>query len=70
MHTVEHMAEPKYHSWTKAENAKRKRLERQREAELLRQVNSRLAALGIDWKQLMRLVADDEVEIVIKEKAE
>ena len=70
MHTVEHMAEPKYHSWTKAENAKRKRLERQREAELLKRVNERLAAHNIDWKQLMRLVAEGEVEIVIKEKAE
>ena len=68
MHTVEHMAEPKYHSWTKAENAKRKRLERQREAELLKRVNKRLAAHNIDWKQLMRLVAEDRVEIVIKEK--
>ena len=68
MHTVEHMAEPKYHSWTKAENAKRKRLERQREAELLKRVNERLAAHNIDWKQLMRLVADGEVEIVVKEK--
>ena len=70
MHTVEHMAEPKYHSWTKAENAKRKRLERQREAELLKRVNERLAAHNIDWKQLMRLIASGEVEIVIKEKAE
>ena len=67
MHTVEHMAEPKYHSWTKAENAKRKRLERQREAELLKRVNERLAAHNIDWKQLMRLVAEDRVEIVVKE---
>ena len=70
MHTVEHMAEPKYHSWTKAENAKRKRLERQREAELLKRVNERLAAHNIDWKQLMRLVAEGEVIITVKEKAE
>jgi len=28
------------------------------------------AALGIDWKQLMRMVAEDRVEIVVKEKAE
>jgi len=28
------------------------------------------AALGIDWKQLMRLIENDEVEIVVKEKAE
>ena len=68
MHTVEHMAEPKYHSWTKAENAKRKRLERQREAELLKRVNEQLAAHNIDWKQLMRLVANGKVEIVVKEK--
>ncbi len=70
MHTVEHMAEPKYHSWTKAENAKRKRLERQREAELLKRVNERLAAHNIDWKQLMRLVAEDRVIITVKEKTE
>ena len=62
------MAEPKYHSWTRAERARQKRLERQREAELLRQVNERLAALGIDWKQLMKLVADGEVTITVKEK--
>ena len=62
--------EPKYHSWTRAERAKQKRLERQREAELLQRVNERLAALGIDWKQLMKLIAEDRVEIVVKEKAE
>ncbi len=58
-----------YPSWTRAERAKQKRLERQREAELLQRVNERLAEIGIDWKQLMRLVAEGEVEIVIKEKA-
>ena len=47
-----------------------KREQRKREAELLQRVNERLAAHNIDWKQLMRLVADDRVEIVIKEKAE
>jgi hypothetical protein len=47
-----------------------KREQRKREAELLQRVNLQLAALGIDWKQLMRLVASGEVEIVIKEKAE
>ena len=62
------MAEPKYHSWTRAERARQKRLERQREAELLRQVNERLAAHNIDWKQLMKLVADGEVTITVKEK--
>ena len=64
------MTEPKYPSWTRAERARQKRLERQREAELLLRVNSQLAALNIDWKQLMRLVASGEVEIVIKEKTE
>lgn len=62
------MTEPKYPSWTREERAKQKRLERQREAELLKRVNEQLAALGIDWKQLMRLVANNEVEIVVKEK--
>ncbi len=62
--------EPKYPSWTRAERAKQKRLERQREAELLQRVNERLAALGIDWKQLMKLIAEDRVEIVVKKKAE
>ena len=64
------MAEPKYHSWTRAERARQKRLERQREAELLRQVNECLAEIGIDWKQLMKLIAEDRVEIVVKGKAE
>lgn len=64
------MTEPKYPSWTREDRARQKRLERQREAELLRRVNEQLAAQNIDWKQLMRLVADDRVEIVIKEKAE
>ena len=61
------MTEPKYPSWTRAERAKQKRQERQREAELVQRVNLQLAALGINWKQLMRLVASGEVEIVIKE---
>ena len=63
------MTEPKYHSWTRAERAKQKRLERQREAELLKRVNEQLAAHNIDWKQLMRLVAAGEVIITVKEKA-
>jgi hypothetical protein len=60
------MTEPRYPSWARAERARQKRLERQREAELLRRVNERLAALGIDWKQLMLLVAEDRVEVVVK----
>ena len=36
--------------------------------ELMRKVNERLAAIGIDWKQLMKLVADGEVTITVKEK--
>ena len=59
-----------YPSWTRAERAKQKRLERKREAELLKRVNERLAALNIDWKQLMRLIENDKVEIVVKESAE
>ena len=59
-----------YPSWTRAERARQKRKQREREAELLQRVNERLAALGIDWKQLMKLVAEDRVEIVVKEKAE
>ena len=62
------MAEPKYPSWTREERARQKRLERQREAELLKRVNEQLAAHNIDWKQLMRLVANGKVEIVVKEK--
>ena len=62
--------EPKYPSRTPEAFRQQKRKQRQREAELLRQVNERLAALGIDWKQLMRMVAEDRVEIVVKEKAE
>ena len=41
---------------------------RDKQKELLRQVNERLAAIGIDWKQLMKLVADGEVTITVKEK--
>lgn len=59
--------EPRYPSWTREGRAKQKRLERQREAELLQRVNERLATLNIDWKQLLRLVASGEVEIVVKE---
>ena len=62
------MAEPKYPSWTREERARQKRLERQREAELLKRVNEQLAAHNIDWKQLMWLVANGKVEIVVKEK--
>ena len=62
------MAEqPKYPSRTPEAFRLQKRKQREREAELLRRVNERLAALGIDWKQLMRLVASGEVEIVLKE---
>ena len=59
--------EPKYPSRTPEAFRQQKRKQREREAELLRQVNERLAALGIDLKQLMRLVASGEVEIVLKE---
>lgn len=62
--------QPKYPSRTPEAFRQQKRKQREREAELLRQVNERLAALGIDWKQLMKLIASGEVEIVIKEKAE
>jgi len=62
--------EPKYPSRTPEAFRQQKRRQREREAELLRRVNERLAALGIDWKQLMRMVAEDRVEIVVKEKAE
>ena len=34
----------------------------------LQRVNERLAAHNIDWKQLMKLVADGEVTITVKEK--
>lgn len=62
------MTEPKYPSRTKEAFRKQKRKQREREAELLRQVNERLAEIGIDWKQLMRMVADGEVIITVKEK--
>ncbi len=59
--------QPKYPSRTKEAFRLQKREQRKREAELLKRVNERLAALNIDWKQLMRLVASNEVEIVVKE---
>jgi len=63
-------SEQPYPSRTREAFRLQKREQRRREAELLRRVNLQLAALGIDWKQLMRLVASGEVEIVIKEKTE
>ena len=63
-------SEQPYPSRTKEAFRLQKRKQRKQEAELLQQVNERLAALNIDWKQLMRLVASGEVEIVIKEKTE
>lgn len=62
--------EPKYPSRTPEAFRLQKRKQRKQEAELLQRVNERLAALGIDWKQLMRLIASGEVEMVVKEKAE
>lgn len=59
--------QPKYPSRTKEAFRLQKREQRKREAELMRRVNERLAAHNIDWKQLMRLVASGEVEIVLKE---
>ncbi len=72
MHTVEHMAESEqpYPSRTKEAFRLQKREQRRREAELLRRVNLQLAAHNIDWKQLMRLIENGEVEIVVKEKTE
>jgi len=62
------MAEQPYPSRTREAFRLQKRKQRKQEAELLQRVNERLAAHNIDWKQLMRLVAEDRVEIVIKEK--
>ena len=59
-----------YPSRTPEAFRQQKRKQREREAELLRQVNERLAAIGIDWKQLMKLVASGEVTITVKEKTE
>ena len=57
-----------YPSRTPEAFRQQKRKQREREAELLRHVNKRLAALNIDWKQLMLMIADGEVEIVVKAK--
>ena len=64
---VEEQKQP-YPSRTPEAFRQQKRKQREREAELLRHVNERLAALNIDWKQLMRMIADGEVEIVVKAK--
>lgn len=66
---VEEQKQP-YPSRTPEAFRLQKRKQREREAKLLRQVNERLAAIGIDWKQLMKLIAEDRVEIVVKGKAE
>ena len=63
-------SEQPYPSRTKEAFRLQKRKQRKQEAELLQQVNERLAALNIDWKQLMRLVASGEVIITVKEKTE
>jgi hypothetical protein len=63
-------SEQPYPSRTREAFRLQKREQRRREAELLRRVNLQLAALGIDWKQLMRLVAEDRVIITVKEKTE
>jgi hypothetical protein len=64
---VEEQKQP-YPSRTPEAFRQQKRKQREREAELLRHVNERLAAIGIDWKQLMKLIADGEVTITVKEK--
>jgi hypothetical protein len=61
-------SEQPYPSRTREAFRLQKREQRKREAELLRRVNLQLAALNIDWKQLMRLIENGEVEIVVKEK--
>ena len=61
--------EQPYPSRTREAFRLQKREQRKQEAELMRRVNEQLAALGIDWKQLMRLVASGEVIITVKEKA-
>ena len=62
-------SEQPYPSRTREAFRLQKQKQRKQEAELLQQVNERLAALGIDWKQLMRLIENDEVIITVKEKA-
>ena len=64
------MTEPRYPSWARAERAQQKRLERKREAELLQRVNERLAALNIDWKQLMLLIVEGKVIIEVMKGSE
>ena len=62
-------SEQPYPSRTREAFRLQKQKQRKQEAELLQRVNLQLAAYNIDWKQLMRLVASGEVEIVVKEKA-
>lgn len=59
-----------YPSQTKEMKKLRKRKHDQRKAEQLRQVNEKLAAIGINHSELLRLIVEDKVEIKIKEKAE
>lgn len=40
---------------------------RDKQKELLRQVNERLTAIGIDHSELLRLIVDGKVEVKIKE---
>ena len=63
-------SEQPYPSRTREAFRLQKQKQRKQEAELLQRVNLQLAAYNIDWKQLMRLVAEDRVIITVKEKTE
>lgn len=56
-----------YPSQTREAKRLRKRKHDQRKAELMRQVNEKLTAIGINHSELLRLIVEDKVEIKIKE---
>ena len=59
--------QPKYPSRTPEAYRLQKRKQRQREAEFMKKVNERLAELGIDHEQLLKMIVEGKVNIEVKE---
>lgn len=57
-----------YPSKTPAARKKESAERREREREQLAAVNAKLAQYEINWKELMVMIVNDEVEIKVKEK--
>lgn len=64
------MPEQPYPSRTPEAFRLQKRKQRQRKAEFMRLVNERLAELGINHEQLLKMIVEGKVVIEVREKAE